>query len=274
MKKETIAIIWWTGNFWKFWHKYFEQNWFNVIISGRSTEIKPIDAVKISDIIIISVPIRYTVTTIKEIIPFIPDDKLLIDFTWIKTEASIELSKYTKGEVVSTHPMFWPWVKWISWQNIAFDPIDPWKKWNNLFNLLKKDGAKLIELESNKHDELVSIVQSTVHVMNLVLWHVLKERWINIEELMKISTPNSRMQLRILSRFLKQEASLYTDMQIYNTMYKNEILPDIEKYFKNLECIIENKDTNKFENEFNSIKEYIWKDFIEEYFNITKKLDI
>jgi prephenate dehydrogenase len=55
-----------------------------------------------------------------------------------------------------------------------------------------------------------------------------------MDELMSISTPNSRMQLCILSRFLNQEASLYTDMQVYNTKYRDEILSDIESYIKNL----------------------------------------
>ncbi len=74
---------------------------------------------------------------------------------------------------------------------------------------------------------------------------------------MKISTPNSRMQLCILARFLNQEAALYTDMQMQNTIYKNEILPDIESYFKELGDIVANDESEKFEQEFNSVKSYI-----------------
>lgn len=104
---------------------------------------------------------------------------------------------------------------------------------------------------------MVSIIQSTVHILNLVLGHILKQRGINIEDLMKISTPNARMQLCILSRFFKQEASLYTDMQVYNPLYQQQILPEIEAYFKNLEGIIDEKNTTQFETEFESIKAYL-----------------
>lgn len=192
-----------------------------------------------ADIIIVSVSIRVTVKTIEDLIPHIPPNKLLLDFTGIKTEATRALSEYLTGEVVATHPMFGPWIQSLRDQNIAFDPVRPGEKWAFLHDLWKTDGANLIELSSRKHDELVAIVQSTVHIMNLMLGHLLTKRGINIEELMKISTPNSRMQLYILARFLNQEAPLYTDMQMQNTIYKNEILPDIRSYFDGLARIID-----------------------------------
>jgi prephenate dehydrogenase len=39
-----------------------------------------------------------------------------------------------------------------------------------------EDKANLINIDSKKHDELVSIVQSTVHFANLLLGHILKKR--------------------------------------------------------------------------------------------------
>lgn len=273
MKKETIVIIWWTWKFWSFWSKYFEQRWYDVIISSRKTELKPKEAVKKWDIIIVSVPIRFTVWVIKEIVPHMWKWKLLMDFTWIKIDASKELATYKDWEVVATHPMFWPWIDSLKNQNIAFDPISPWEKWKKIYSCLQKDWANLMEMSSKKHDELVSIVQSTVHILNLVLWHVLKERNINLDELMMVSTPNSRLQLCILSRFFKQEASLYTDMQMYNSIYKNEILLDIDNYFRWLEITIESNNTQKFESEFQSIKNYLWDEFIDKNFNITKQID-
>jgi prephenate dehydrogenase len=74
---------------------------------------------------------------------------------------------------------------------------------------------------------------------------------------MAISTPNSRMQLLILSRFLNQEASLYTDMQMYNTVYKNEIIPEIKSYADYLTGIISVNEEFRFEEEFNSVKDFI-----------------
>lgn len=273
MSKYKIVIIWWTSNFWKLWVKYFKSKNLEVIIATNSTKLKPIDAVLLWDIIIVSVPIRHTVSVIKEIIPFISKNKLLIDFTWIKIDSSKQVKKYKLWEVVSVHPMFGPWVKTLNKQNISYDPIKAWKKWDFISNLFINDWVNLIKLESRKHDEIVSIVQSSVHIMNLLLWHILKKRWINLNEITKISTPNSRMQLFILSRFLNQNASLYTDMQMYNTLYKNEILPDIKEYFDLVLDLVNNKKTKEFEKEFNEIKDYIWDDFITKAFKITQKID-
>lgn len=111
MQKYNIVIIWWTSPFWQLWKKYFEEKWNKVIVSTRKTEIKPKEAVKMWDIIIISVPIRYTVNVIKELLPHIWENKLLMDLTWIKIDVSNELRKYSSWEVVSIHPMFWPWTK-------------------------------------------------------------------------------------------------------------------------------------------------------------------
>ncbi len=273
MQKPTIAIIGWTSRFWQFWKDYFEGKWIQILIASRTTDIAPEQAVIDADIIIFSVSIRSTVKVIHSLIPHIPEDKLILDFTGIKTEASKALSEYKLWEVVATHPMFWPWITTIQGQNIAFDPIQPWEKWNFLYNLWKEDGANLIELSSQRHDELVAIVQSTVHIMNLMLWHILLKHGIDIKELSRISTPNSRMQLFILARFLNQDASLYTDMQMENTVYKEQILPDIASYFSSITKIVQDGDTEGFRDEFSAIKNYIGQDFLDTALTVSSHFD-
>ena len=268
-----IVIIWWTWVFWQFWKKYFESKWQEVIISSRSTKITPQEAVKLGDVIIFCVSIRYTVKTIWELISYIPEWKLVMDFTGIKSKASEELSKYTLWEVVATHPMFWPWISSLENQNIAYDPISPGEKWKKIYDMWIEDKANLINIESKKHDELVSIVQSTVHFANLLLGHILKKRGIDIKQVIDIGTSNSRMQMLILSRFLNQNASLYTDMQFYNDHYKDEILPEIKEYVNFLEDVIESWKEEVFEQEFNEIKAYIWQEFLDKALSITSNID-
>lgn len=268
-----IVIIWWTWVFWQFWKRYFESKWQEIIISSRSTKVTPQEAVKLGDVIIFCVSIRNTVKIIWELVSYIPAWKLVMDFTGIKSKASEELKKYTLWEVVATHPMFWPWITSIENQNIAYDPIKPGVKWKFIYSLWKEDKANLINLESNKHDELVSIVQSTVHFANLLLGHILKKRWIDIKQIIDIGTSNSRMQMLILSRFLNQNASLYTDMQFYNDHYKDEILPEIKDYVTFLEDVIESWKEDVFENEFNEIKAYIWQEFLDKALTITSNID-
>ncbi|MDD3302567.1 MAG: prephenate dehydrogenase/arogenate dehydrogenase family protein [Candidatus Gracilibacteria bacterium] len=268
-----IVIVGGTGVFGQFWKKYFESKGFEVIVTSRSTTIKPEDAVKLGDVIIFSVSIRNTVNTIKNLIPYIPENKLVMDFTGIKSKASEELSKYSLGEVVATHPMFGPWISSLENQNIAFDPINPGKKWEKIYNLLKEDKANLISIDSDKHDELVSIVQSIVHFINLLLGHILKKRGIDIKQIIDIGTSNSRMQMLILSRFLNQNASLYTDMQFYNDFYKEEILPEIKDYVSFLEDTIESGREDVFEKEFNDVKDYIGQEFLDKALTITSSID-
>lgn len=103
----------------------------------------------------------------------------------------------------------------------------------------REDGANLIELSSARHDELVAIVQSSVHILNLLLGHILQKRGLNVDEILTIATPNSRMQLCILGRFLNQKSALYTDMQMYNTRYRDEILPDMCAYLLQVSDLVQ-----------------------------------
>ncbi len=268
-----IALIGWTSKYGAWWQEYFQKKWKEVLISSRSTKLTPKEAVKDADIIIFTVSIRYTVKTIKELLPHISEDKLVMDFTGIKKQATDELKKYTKWEVVATHPMFWPWIKSLEDQNIIYDPVFTGNKWNYIYDMWKKDGANLIKMTSQRHDEIVAIVQSSVHLVNLILWNILLKKWIDLKEIEKITTPVYRMQFSILSRFVSQQADLYADMQMENIPYKEEIIPLVRNYIDQAQNIIKSKDADQFNKNFNEIKNYIWQDFIDESIKITNKID-
>lgn len=94
-----------------------------------------------------------------------------------------------------------------------------------------------------------------------------------MDDIFKISTPNSRMQLLILCRFLNQNASLYTDMQMHNSLYKNEVLGDIKDYFNHIDDLVQNTKNEDFEKEFNDIKDFIGEDKLKSALKITEKID-
>ncbi|MDD2486812.1 MAG: prephenate dehydrogenase/arogenate dehydrogenase family protein [Candidatus Gracilibacteria bacterium] len=273
MQKPIISIIGGTGKFGQFWQKYFESKGLEVISCGRSGPISPIEAIRSSDIVIFSLSIRYTKKVIGDLIPLIPEGKLIIDFTGIKQEATDEMRKYVSGEVVGTHPMFGPNVKSLENQNIAFDPIMPGEKWDFIYNLWKEDKANLIEMSSKKHDELIGLIQPMTHFVNFIFGHMLKKRGIHPEDLVTISTPVSRMQTFIFSRFLWQQSGLYADMQICNEVYKKEILKELVDFTKQLEEIIQNNDFEAFEKEFEELKEFIGPKFLEKAMKVSTEID-
>ncbi len=242
-------------------------------MASRSTELTPRESIEKWDVIVFTVSIRNTPKVIRKLVPDIPKDKLIMDFTGIKSQASKELKKYTKWEVVATHPMFGPWVEWLKDQNIIYDPISPGAKWEQIYAIWENDWARLIEMDSEKHDEIAAIIQSTVHLMNLIIWNVLVETWVSLEEVEKMATPVYRMQFSILSRFVSQEADLYADMQMENQVYQDEIIPIIQDHLEEMQDVLESKDSNSFQNHFNNIKEYVWQDFIDKSMDITNKID-
>lgn len=119
----------------------------------------------------------------------------------------------------------------------------------------------------------MAIVQSSVHILNLVLGHILQKRNINVEELLTIATPNSRMQLCILGRFLNQKAPLYTDMQMYNTEYRDIILPEMLAYLTEVTAMVQSRNSDAFASEFEIIKQTMGTSFLEFSQGISEMLD-
>lgn len=221
-----VVIIWWEWKFWEFAWNLISQTWIKVVnILENTTEQEKQGIINNSQVIIFSVPISQTVEIIKSFADMLTWDKLVMDFTWLKSGAVWELKKLNVYEIVWTHPMFWPFWDNLRWKKIIFSEEKTWKKWKFVRRLLKKSWANLINLSPEEHDKKMAIIQALTHILNFIFIKTIKDLWFHPNELEQLQTPIYELQALISWRFLTQGGNLYADMQIENQFFLQEVLP-------------------------------------------------
>jgi len=269
-KKTTVGIIGGTGQMGQFFRKVFEQNGCEVLVSSRNTELKPVDCVKKSDVIIISVPISVTVETIKSLAPYAKKDAVLCDLTSIKKEPCSVMLRHSKCEVIGMHPVFGPGVDSLKGQTIVVCPQrgDKWLKW--MLNIFQKGSAKIKITTPEKHDKMMAIIQGLNHFSTLNVAHAMKNIGIDLKETLEFTSPIYKLRIAMVGRILNQDPNLYASLEIDNSE-NNEVLKAYMESSEKLFEIIKSKDKEKFLKYFTECSEFFG-DFREESEKISNHL--
>lgn len=268
MEKPIIGIIGGTGLMGQWFERFFKAQGYKVLIASRKTKLSIEECARQSDVVIVSVPMDVTVEVIKRIAPLVKKDGLLMDFTSIKLEPVKAMLKYSKCEVIGTHPVFGPGIKSLRNQTIILCPARG-KKWPGwLEAIFLKAGAKIKITSPKEHDKMMSIIQGVIHFSSITISHVLKELNIDIKDSQDFSSPIYKLRMDMVGRILNQDPELYANIEILNPETPIALKAYIETC-KKLFNIINNKDTKGFINYFNEAADYLgdFKKEAEEYSN-------
>jgi prephenate dehydrogenase len=176
------------------------------------------EAVKDSDIVIVSVPVEVTPNVIAEVAPHMKEGSLLIDIASIKTEAVSSMLKHAPSsvELLSIHPMFGPRVKDVKGQVIAIIPVRLGKWFEKVKAFLEKEDADVVVTTCEEHDKIMSIVQGLTHFTSIVFAGVIREMNIDLKQSRRFSTPIYNAFLPIVYRVVCQNPELYAQLQVRN----------------------------------------------------------
>lgn len=254
-EKVKVGIIGGTGRMGQFFKRFFEENSCNVLISSRRTKLKPEDCAKISDVVLVSVPIGATVDVIKSIAPYVKRESLLMDTASIKKDPVNAMLKYAKCEVIGMHPMFGSNVKSLKRQTIILCPAraKKWLKW--VKEIFEKGEAKIKLTTPEKHDEMMSVIQGLNHFSTLSVAYAMKEWGIGIEESLEYTSPIYKLRMAMVGRILNQDPNLYANIEIMNPENK-EVLKVYLDSAKKLQKIIRDKNSKEFVKYFNECSEF------------------
>ncbi len=268
MKKNLIGIIGGTGQMGQWFKNFFEKEGYEVMVAGRQTSLSHEECASRADVVIISVPINATQDVIKKVGPYVKKGGLLMDITSIKEEPVKAMKKYSKSEVIGTHPVFGPNIASIEDQTVVLCPArgKKWLEW--LKKILEKHGAKIKVTSPKHHDEMMGVIQGVIHFSSITISHTLKELGIGVKESQEFSSPIYKLRLDMVGRILNQNPDLYADIEILNKNSKKAIKTYL-KTQKKLLKIIQQKDTEGFINYFNEAAEYLgdFRKEAEEYSN-------
>ncbi len=255
MKKITVGIIGGTGQMGRFFKKFFEKNDCKVLVASRKTKLTPRECAMQSDIVLVSVPIDGAVGVIKKIAPFARKNSLLMDATSVKKGPVKAMLRYSKCEVIGMHPVFGPSVSSLKNQTIVLCPArgKKWLKW--IRDIFQRNGAVIKITTTEKHDEMMSIIQGLNHFSTLSVAHAMKSLGISVEESLQYTSPIYKLRMAMIGRILNQDPNLYANIEIMNP--KNiKALDAYIKSSKKLQDIIEAKNTKEFIKYFSECAEF------------------
>ena len=183
-----------------------------VILSGRKTNPDLIEAAKMSDLTIISVPIPYTEETIKLLAPYC---SAIMDFTSVKKMPLEWMIKYSQNgcEVGGLHPLYKK-----TGTTMVYCPTSlSGKKCGEIVRAFRNSGLEIKTLDPKDHDIKVNGMQvlrtRLLESFALVGIHYTKD----IEELYSTSTTQGKLLLDLIGRQVGEDNDeLFYSMREFN----------------------------------------------------------
>jgi len=201
----------------------------------------PLDLVRESNIIIISVPMDAAPGVIRSL-RGLTKDHLVIDISSVMGPSFESLRELT-CESACLHPLFGPETIDPRGQNIILVPVRKGEKYRWLLQFLGDSRALVTETTLASHDEAMAVVQSLVHFSNLALADAIASRI--PKEMERYSTSLLRTNQSIFRRLLSQSPDMLRDIQFRNPA-SQKILRSYVLGCQSLLKSVEEKDSDAF----------------------------
>ncbi len=249
-----IGIVGGQGRMGQWFQRFFEDAGFKVLICDLDTELSAKDLARQCQVLVLSLPMKVFPEVVKEIGPLVPEDCLLTDLCSLKQVQVECMLRYSRCEVVGTHPLFGPGEDSISGRRVALCP-GRGKRWFSWWEgLLKSHGAITHKVSPGDHDKIMAWVQALNHFILLTLGLALKEEEIDLKQLIALATPSFERQMRIVSRLCHQDPELYATIQMANP-YTERALSTFTRHGEYLHNIVQEKDQKAFIRLFKQVQE-------------------
>ncbi|MBD2677633.1 prephenate dehydrogenase/arogenate dehydrogenase family protein [Nostoc paludosum FACHB-159] len=206
-----------------------------------------------AELVIVSVPIEYTVDVIKRAAKYLAPTTALCDVTSIKIQSTQAMLEYHSGPVMGLHPMFGPNIKSFLGQKFVICPGRNDEAFLWLLDLIKGHGGELIVCTPEEHDRMMVIIQAVQHFCRLSFGIFLAETRINLEQSLLLSTPSYRQQIESIKRLFSQNSHLCVDIMLA-TEERCEAINSLANTYSRLARLVKMKDRDALIQEFESIQ--------------------
>ncbi|MFN4133525.1 MAG: prephenate dehydrogenase/arogenate dehydrogenase family protein [Candidatus Hadarchaeales archaeon] len=175
---------------------------------------KPSKAAAGADIVFVAVPIAKTPDVLDSMAKVMKKDALLTDISSVKKEVCEKMRRLDGPELVSIHPLFGPGARTIAGKDVIVIPVRPGKRYFWLKRRLKTLGARVVEMDPETHDRVMSIVQCLTHF--ILLTHL--SALLSMEKALKrdVRTPFFHSLTELSKAMLSGSAELVGELQIEN----------------------------------------------------------
>lgn len=216
VEPKRVAIVGGAGGMGRSLQTLFTDLGHEVSIADLDTSLTPIEAAKVADVVVISVPIRDTRSVIEEVGPHLRPDALLMDVTSIKADPMEAMLASTSASVHGTHPMFGPGVNTYQGQRVVICPGrgEVWLDW--IRTMFGARGLLVTEATPAEHDAVMAIVQVLHHFKTQVLGLALSGLGVPLKETLRFTSPAYLLETYVTGRHFAQSPELYGPIEMLN----------------------------------------------------------
>ncbi|MEM6638268.1 MAG: prephenate dehydrogenase/arogenate dehydrogenase family protein [Pseudomonadota bacterium] len=240
----TIGIIGGTGAMGRWLHEFFSSAGYDVLVSGRDTDLTYDECIAHANAVVVNVPIQHTRAVIEKVAPLMASGQVLVDNTSIKRDAVKAMLEHAPEgvEVLGMHTVFGPAAAGLKGQNVIFTRTDRAGRRSAEFeNIFYKHGAQVTYADSDAHDRQMALHQNLEHFTKLVLAEVITQTVPDADALEPFSSPNSRASLATMGRVLHMDLELLGQIQSHN-QYGAAVIRQYADVVERLACAVEQGD--------------------------------
>lgn len=262
VEPKTVAILGGAGGMGRALTRLFADLGHPVLISDVDTALRPVEAAKMADVVVVSVPIRVTAEVIREVGPHLREDALLMDVTSLKQAPLEAMLASTRASVVGTHPMFGPGVHTFTGQRVVLcrGRGDAWFRW--VWKTLSARGLVVTEAEAKQHDRIMSVVQVLLHYQTQVLGLTLSRLDVSLAETLAFTSPAYLLEAYVAARHFAQSPDLYGPIEMLNPETA-KVTSAFEAAARDVSRVLADEDQAGFDGLFDRVRAYFG-DFTEE----------
>lgn len=249
-----VVVVGGKGQLGSLFVRWLELSSYTVIVIDRDNKDALHEAVKDAQLVLISVPVAQTEEVIRHL-PILPDDCILADLTSVKvTPLSAMLAQHS-GPVLGLHPMFGPGVPTFAKQTVLVTPGRDSQACQWLLRQFEIWGVRLHELDAERHDRAMSVIQVMRHLSTFVYGYHLVHEDVEIDELLALSSPIYRLELMMVGRLFAQSPELYADI-ILSDRDQHRMIRRYLQRFQDLLTLIETEGRDAFVREFQHVAQW------------------
>ena len=211
----------------------------NIQSNNKNIIFSPLEKVAKCDLLFFSVPIVFFEKSIRNVIPYISDDTIVLDVLSVKSYSYRIMSKYLPKhiQILPTHPMFGPDSVKNGIKGLPFIlcPVDETSDvtLNFIREYLKRLGFKVIEMSCEEHDKITAYSLCTTQLIGRIM------DGIGIKH-SDIGTENFKNLLKMKETAINDSFELFAGLQIYNPFAK-EMREKLKHEMENIEILLDNK---------------------------------
>jgi len=234
-------------------------------------------AVKIADMVLLSVPIDNFEDVVRQISPYTRSGQIVIDITSVKALPVEVMHRYIKtGVVLGTHPVFGPGARSIANQNFVLTPTNGNETVlaQKVKEYLEARGARVTMMAPGEHDEMMAVVLGLAHFISIVSADTLAS-FDKLPLMRVVGGSTYKVLMTLVESVISEDPELYASVQM-NLPNLVEIEGLFQRNSKAWADLVKNKDRQEFARRMAALRERLEKnnpDFGKAYENMYRLVE-